>query len=311
MEFILPDYSWKEAKKIDCPYDYKLKIVHFANKTTDLIMTRIKRTVADMKTPIEGFIGTQYAAENGLTDEQREEKRQENIRRSIRRAKEQVHYAVRSCNADHMVTLSTRENIQDRAHFFEIYKRFVRLVREKDVHNVNGNKILVTRKEKRTWLYVAVPELQKRGAFHMHVASPGRQDLELLNACWYVALGGTPNDKGENTKGAVNVQFRQKRFGGQSLTYKTLALVGYMTKYIVKSFEENDNLGINRYARAHSIPQPHVNHQFIWSSFKNDAADFVACIQEVYAIADFMGLVDLQPWNQANSQDFFVLRGSL
>jgi hypothetical protein len=309
MDLILPDYTWNEAKKIDCPFDYLVKIVNFPNRTTELIMSRIKRTVNDMREPVIGFNGFVESVENGMTAEQQEEKRLENVRRSARRAKKQVEYAIRSCGADHMLTLSTRENIQDRERFFEIFKRFVRLVREKDLAHNGAQKLLVTRSQKRIWQYVAVPELQKRGAFHMHIACVGKQELELLNACWYVALGGSPNDTGELTKGAVNVKFRQKRFGGQSQTHRTLSLVAYLVKYITKSFEESEELGINRYVRAYGIPKPTITRQFVWSSFKNNGAGYIECIQEIYAMADFMGLVNMEPWNSPDSTDFFVLRG--
>lgn len=309
MDFILHDYSWNLAKQLDCPYEYILKTVDFANKTTDLIMTKIKRTVGDLRSPSDGVQGFHTFVENGLSDEEKEAKRQENISRSIRRAEQQVKYAVRQCGADHMVTLTTRENMVDRDQFFAVFKRFIRLVREKDLITINGKKCLVTRSEKRNYLYVAVPEFQKRGAYHMHLACVGKQDLYLLNACWYVALGGSPNDKGLETKGAVNVQFRQKRWGALAENHNTMSLVQYMIKYITKSFSDIDTLGLARYKRAHSIEKPIINKQFIWSSYANNRSDFVGAIQEVYAIANFMGLKELEPYNDPKQPDFFVLRG--
>lgn len=304
------EYKWSNAKKIDCPYDYALKIKQFASKQTDLIMYKIKRTVNDMRGQmVADFYGVREYTENTKTDAEREEQRQENIRRSARRAKQAVQDAVRTINADHMITLTTRENITDRAKFFEIYTRFVRLVRTKEVITKHGQKYLKTLSQKREWPFVAVDEFQQRGAYHMHIAVHGKQDINLLLSCWYTALGGTPNDSGVDTRGAVNVAYKQKRFGGKTEKYNVMALVNYLVKYIAKSFEQNDQLGINRYSRSAGIPKPQVVKQFIWSSYKNNGGDFWEAVKEVYAIADFMGLQDLVPWNKKASDEIFVLRG--
>lgn len=289
------------------PYEYKLKIRFFSNDTVDYVMHKIKHRLEKTK---EVFRGTQTLCPRTLSDEEQLEKTLENIKRAATRAKQQVHFAVRSLGADHMLTLTTRENITDRKEFFKIYTEFVRLLRSKDLSTVHGSKILITRTEKRIWRYVAVPELQERGAFHMHIACVGKQDLALLNACWYTALGGTPNDAGSNTKGAVNVKYRDRRFSGKTEFHKTFTLVGYLTKYISKSFESHNELGVRRYNSSREIPKPIVQTQFIWSSFQNGGGDFCTAIQEVYAIADFHGIKsDFQVWNRG--EDVYILRGRL
>lgn len=304
------DFKWSEAKKIDCPYEYILKIKDYASRQTDLIMYKIKRTVNDLSgsTP-SNFYGVLEYTENTKTDAEREELRQENIKRSARRAKQAVQDAIRTINADHMITLTTRENINDREKFFKIFKEFVRLVRTKGVRLNNGKRELFTLQERRQWLFVAVPEFQNRGAYHMHIAVHGKQDINLLLSCWYSALGGSPSDTGDITKGAVNVSYKNKRFGGKTEKYNVMALVYYLVKYIAKSFEHDETLGINRYSRSHGIPKPVVTKQFIWTSYKNNKGDFWEAVKEVYAIADFMGLQELVPWNKKNSDEIFILRG--
>lgn len=296
---------------LQSPYEYRLKTLYFANNTVDFVMTKIKHKMDESKDTMP-FKGVTTAYPRLLSDSEKAEKEKENLERSVRRAKQQVHFAVRSCGADHMLTLSTRDNIQDRQQFFEIFTRFVRLVRTKDIKTLKeptGNKVhkLITRKEKRTWLYVAVPELQQRGAYHMHVACVGKQDVDLLRSCWRVALGGSPNDSGSESLGNVDMQFRKKRFSGSSEIHKTFGLVRYMTKYITKSFEENQQLGINRYSRSNDIPKPQIMKQLIWSSYANTGGSFVDALKEVYAIADFQGIKGLEPWNR--SDEVFILRG--
>lgn len=304
MDSIINPFELENANDFNSPYEYKVKIQSFANKSVDLIMTKIKHALPKTK---EAFTGMTTIYPKQLTDEEAEEKRLENIRRSVTRAKQAVHYAVRSMGADHMLTLTTRENITDRIQFFTAFKEFMRLVRTKDLHTVNGELILKTRKEKRSYLYVAVPELQERGAYHMHIACIGKQDIPLLRACWYVALGGDPNDKGENTKGAVNIKYRQLAFGRKSESFSTFQLVKYMTKYMQKSFDETNELGLKRYSSARNIPKPIVFKQFIWSSYANNGGDFSTACAELFAIANFMGVHITETWNP--DEEIVILRG--
>jgi hypothetical protein len=304
MDAIINPFEVENASDFNTPYEYKLKTINFANKTVDFVMTKIKHKIPTTREAFKGMI-TGYP--KTLTEDEQEEKRLENVRRSATRAKQAVHHAVRSLGADHMLTLHTRENIQDRAQFFTIFQRFVRLVREKDVSLVAGVPMLVARKEKRVWGYVACSELQQRGAYHMHVACVGKQDLVLLRACWYVALGGNPSDKGSAVLGQVDVRYREKRFSGQTDVHKTFTLVSYMTKYISKSFEDAAELGLRRYNASRSIPKPIVNKQFIWSSYANNGGGFAEAVTDVFAIANFLGVDVSTCWNRG--EDIFVLRG--
>lgn len=305
MEAIINPFELENASDFNSPYEFKLKTINFCNNTVDFVMTRIKHSIPKTR---EAFKGVMTTYPKTLTDEEKEEKRLENVERAARRAKQAVHYAVRSLGADHMLTLTCRENMTDRAQFFSVFQEFIRLVRNKDLHNIAGIPSLITRKEKRVWGYVACPELQDRGAFHMHIACVGKQDLSLLRACWYVALGGTPSDKGEDVKGQIDVRYRERRFSGKTELHKTFSLVSYMTKYMVKSFNECSELGLKRYSASRDIPKPVINKQFIWSSYANNGGDFVTAMMEVIAIANFQGVTDLQPWNRGT--DLYILRGS-
>jgi len=290
----LSDGNWETENP-----EYKLKIITFANNTADYIMTRLKP-----KRVKERFYGMLTTYQKTLTDEQKAQKELENIERSARRAKQAIHHLIRQIGADHMLTLSTRENIQDKDKFFEIFTRFIRLVREKGL--VNGK--LKTMPSKRDYAYVAVPELQERGAYHMHIACVGRQDLDLLRACWYVALGGSESDSGTSVLGQIDVQYHKKRFSGLTEIHKTFKLVGYLTKYIAKSFEVSHQLGEKRYSSTRSVPKPIVNNQNLVAMFDAGDKPFVDSIKEVLSIAEFHGLRDLQLWNRG--LDVFVLRGT-
>lgn len=301
MNIVYSELFDSPRETVDLPFEYRLKIRHFLDKSVSFTMTKIKHRIESTKA---NFTGTATFHPRTLSDQEIAEKKQENITRAVRRAKQAVHFACRQIQADHMLTLTTRKNITDRDEYFEIFKRFVRLLREKDL--INGS--LQTRSEKRTWQYVAVPELQDRGAFHMHIACHGKQDLSLLRACWYVALGGSVSDKGDQVLGAVDVQFHKKRFSGLTELHKTFSLVRYLTKYISKGFEDQDQLGLQRYKVSNKIEKPITHKQFLMACFANNQKGFFEAMQEVLGIAEFMGVgLNFELWNRG--EDVFTLKG--
>ena len=289
---------------LDYEPKYRLKTRHFLDGTVDFIMSSLKP-----KKLRESTHGTQIIYPKNLTDEELESKRLENIERSARRAKQCVHHLVRQIAADHMLTLTTRENITDRDKFYEIFSRFIRLVREKYLIKTNDGLLhLAPKPTKTTWHYVACHELQERGAYHMHVACVGRQDLQFLRSCWYQALGGSPNDKASNALGQIDLQQSKKRWSGLSEVHKTFKLVGYLTKYISKSFADTTVLGTKRYSSSRLVPKPITHKQYLVATFSCPIETFTKACQEVFSIADFMGVKDLSPWN--NGLDIFILRGT-
>jgi hypothetical protein len=106
---------------------------------------------------------------------------------------------------DHLLTLTYRENVTDFDRAGTDLNRFVRLVK----------------KHIPDFLYLAVPEKQKRGAWHWHMAVKGRQDVILLRQVWRKVVG----------EGNIDVQQPK---GGQD---RRLALVRYLSKYLAKGFE--------------------------------------------------------------------------
>lgn len=86
--------------------------------------------------------------------------------------------------------------------------------------------------------YVAVPELHSDGeTWHMHAVFPERFDVVSLRILWQRALGGRGNERGEHTKGNVDV----KALRGRRTTARGIA--GYISKYVGKGFERS---GANR-----------------------------------------------------------------
>ena len=147
-----------------------------------------------------------------------------NLLDAAKRAKQQVRLRCKAIGADRMITLTYRENVQDKStlkkHFDALRRRLRKLQK---------------------FAYVAVAERQTRGAWHLHVAVKGRLNYRVLGAIWRSVVG--------ESGGYVRVTnpFRQK-----GLRHK---LAAYLSKYITKDFEAHD-LNEKRYWTSRGIEIP-------------------------------------------------------
>ena len=137
------------------------------------------------------------------------EQRDENEDRAVRRAKSRLRQLILSAHVDHLLTLTYRENVTDYDRACADLARFVRRVKGQ----LQG------------WPYVAVPERQKRGAWHWHLAVKGRQDVNLLRSLWRQIVG------------EGNIDVNPPRGKG---TERHLFLVRYLGKYLAKGFADGD-----------------------------------------------------------------------
>lgn len=84
--------------------------------------------------------------------------------------------------------------------------------------------------------YVAVPELHADGeTWHLHVLVDRIYMVESFRILWNRALGGTGRERGQETKG--NVDVKGPRFG-RAVTARRFAY--YVAKYVGKGFEWGD-----------------------------------------------------------------------
>lgn len=218
-----------------------------------------------------------------ITPEQLLKRREDSVKKSVFRARQKLRWLVKQIGADHLLTLSYRDNMQDIERLKSDWKAFVRLV--------------VARYPE--WKYVCVHEKQDRGAFHLHVAVSGRQDIKYFRRCWYKVLGASPDASGTDTPGQVNVIGPSKRFGGMGYVWKANRLAGYIGKYLHKQFEESDK-GAKRYwaSKGISLPVP----QKIWLGCSN----FIEAVQVTHDIARACGVVHLSMWASEGWQSIWM-----
>lgn len=154
------------------------------------------------------------------------EKREENEDRSVRRAKSRLRRSILSAHADHLLTLTYRNNVTDFDQACADLSKFVRIVKRK----LPG------------WVYIAVAEQQKRGAWHWHLAVSGRQDVSMLRESWRHVVG----------EGNIDVN-PPKGIG----KFRLLGLVKYLGKYLAKGFHEGEReLNARRFRASLGIPIP-------------------------------------------------------
>lgn len=152
--------------------------------------------------------------------------REDNEDRSVRRARSRLRKLILSTQADHLLTLTYRQNVTDFDQACVDLARFVRLVKSK----LPG------------WIYIAVAEQQKRGAWHWHLAVAGRQDVALLRGAW------------RHVVGEGNIDVNPPKGAGK---HRLLALVKYLGKYLAKGFQEgNRELNARRFRASLGIRVP-------------------------------------------------------
>ena len=148
--------------------------------------------------------------------------------KSRRRAKSQVRRKCMVIAADRLLTLTFRANVQDLDEAWKCFGYF--------------NKLMRWRFGER-WQYVAVPEFQKRGAVHFHLAVNGYYHANTVRRLWHRAVGGYDG----------NVDFTSpKKIKKNSWNPKRVA--GYLAKYMSKC----DVVGFNgrRYSSGGKIQLP-------------------------------------------------------
>lgn len=132
--------------------------------------------------------------------------KEQNEKRARARATGEIRRKCLSIGADHLVTLTYRDNVESRERVLTDLERLRRMLSRGGY----------------SMPYVAVLECQKRGAIHPHLAVRGFQDIRLLRRCWYKIVG--------KAQGQVNVK-------GPRPGTSPVKLARYLSKYISKDID--------------------------------------------------------------------------
>ena len=132
--------------------------------------------------------------------------KEQNEKRARARATGEIRRKCLSIGADHLVTLTYRDNVENRDRVLTDLERLRRMLSRGGY----------------SMPYVAVLECQKRGAIHPHLAVRGFQDIRLLRRCWYKIVG--------KAQGQVNVK-------GPRPGTSQVKLARYLSKYISKDID--------------------------------------------------------------------------
>lgn len=220
------------------------------------------------------------------TPEQIEAARIHSHHRNVARSRKTIRWLCKELGADRLLTLTYRENMEDREKLREDFQRFLRLVR----------------KVYPDWPYVAVPEKQDRGAYHIHLAVRGWQRINFLRRCWYQALGGTGNERGTETPGQIDVKGEERRFGARLKEWRRDKLASYIGKYLHKTFDES-HLEKRRYWSSKGIQKPEVRRQWVFGASMFDAIK--SSLDTLYFDCGLQG-VDFDWWVSPQNDVLFI-----
>jgi hypothetical protein len=139
---------------------------------------------------------------------------------SNRRAKTKIRRLCHALGADRLLTLTFRENIDELKEAWRSFKLFVQYFNRMHAHAL---------------AYIAVPERQKRGAWHFHLAIKGFHNVNVLRHLWRRAAG----DGNIDITNPVKHEWKRK------------SLSRYISKYVSKLMDVP--AGSKRYSSSKGI----------------------------------------------------------
>lgn len=161
------------------------------------------------------------------------------LKKSQQRARKNLRHKCFSIKAETMITCTFKELVTDLQDAWGVFKYFVKLM----------NKFNQSSKQK-GFHYVCVPEFQKRGAVHFHVATTGRFEYNFIRSLWRRAAG----KRGGNVDVSDPKKAQRKRWSPVSISK-------YLSKYISK----NDSVEFNkkRYSASRGIVLPEPKYGWL------------------------------------------------
>jgi hypothetical protein len=260
---------------------------------------RKKITITHFPDGVEAFIDeAKYTWQDGAAfenpDDLEEEKtkrgegdRAASIKVAGRRAKTAVRRLCKMIQADCMMTLTTRENIQDYTRMDAYFKAF-----RTRLEAIGG------------LTYVATYEPQKRGALHIHIACQQFpawlrnehgvrvKSYALISSIWSRVIG----------RGNGNVNFTKPR--GRNSCHR---IASYISKYVTKQFSslvdpltgavDEKRFNKKKYRASRDIPKPRVT--VMWFTGDTPTWDLVSMLAQDFRLN---GYSDIAQYSDSMNQ---------
>jgi hypothetical protein len=216
--------------------------------------------------------------------------RLDNIRKSKLRAKGQVKLLAMELGVDRLLTFTIRkvgDSVMDYDKVLKAWDYFRRMALRWD----------------KTFAYVAAPEVQKNGQFHVHAGIRGFTNVRILTRMWQSALNRVNGRSqkmvsGPDSPGTCNVT---KAVRGASIA-KAKNIARYIAKYIGKALDT----GFNRKSFFHTIGIAITPAQAQWL----EAQTRDSAVREVLAgmgLIDQYGVPKVSIWNRDGYSAWFTV----
>ena len=218
------------------------------------------------------------------TEEEQAQRDVENKARALRLTRQRIRQLLKMLRADHLLTFTYRETMQDMEKLQRDYKEFCRLFHVKYPD----------------WKCVTVFEKQRSEetdwSYHLHLGVHGKQDIKWLLHCWLRAIGQPEKEVNdwyirgiklhEKSVGAVNVQAPNRCTFGKSSEWKADRLAGYMSKYISKEFDTVSK-SAKKYWASRGIEKPVVIKTWFSATNFHDACVEAFKLLHARGVTDF------------------------
>lgn len=207
------------------------------------------------------------------------EKREQNEASATQRAKQGIRLRCKAIGATVMMTLNTRRNITELDEFMKLFDRFRRIM-----------------SSARVFHYVAVPERQKRGAWHLHIAVEGRVARHFAIRAWLRVVGG---------KGEGYCHLPRPNGGKGRGPWATHKLASYISKYIGKDIGDRE-MNRKRYWTSRGIAVPRRQVYGNWGAYPSMYEALKPILADLHR--DF-GIHDLVAHVSARDGTFWMATG--
>lgn len=150
------------------------------------------------------------------------------------------------------ITLTFKENISDIEYSNYVFKVFIKKFKYYLRKKFNNFELK----------YIAVPELQKRGAIHFHLVTNVPQYVRYIDLIkmWQKSISNNKHASKKTSGGSLHIKYSNNE------TYNTQLIARYLTKYLTKQNERTEFLGKKTYFCSRNLKRPIIKKYYLDNS---------------------------------------------